>query len=251
MDPKPLDEELAAQRRAATSTASLTTNATLLELSAVDKFKKDLLAGLVVFLVALPLCLGIALASEAPLGSGLLAGIIGGLVVGPLSGSHTSVSGPAAGLATIVSAQILAMGSSFEAFLTAVFLAGILQIIMGVLRAGALTAFFPSSVIKGLLAAIGTILILKQIIYFFGGDKGFESSYDVPGLAILRDTYTVFEGNIAQGPLIVGVICITLLLIWPRIPFLAKTTFPPALAAVILGVILQVLISGMGEEWEF
>ena len=140
------------------------------ELSEGAKLKKDFIAGLVVFLVALPLCLGIALASEAPLASGLLAGIIGGLVVGSISGSSTSVSGPAAGLTAIVSAQIAAMGS-FEAFLTAVFLAGIIQIGMGLLKAGTLSAFFPSSVIKGLLAAIGTILILKQIPHFFGDDR--------------------------------------------------------------------------------
>jgi len=139
----------------------------------VGKFQKDFIAGLVVFLVALPLCLGIALASEAPLASGLLAGIIGGLIVGSLSGSNTSVSGPAAGLTAVVAVQITALGS-FEAFLTAVFLAGIIQIGFGILKAGALSAFFPSSVIKGLLAAIGTILILKQIPHFFGDDNDFE-----------------------------------------------------------------------------
>ena len=131
-----------------------------IELSEGAKLKKDFIAGLVVFLVALPLCLGIALASEAPLASGLLAGIIGGLVVGSISGSSTSVSGPAAGLTAIVSAQIALMGDAgFPGFLTAVFLAGIIQIVMGCMKAGALSAFFPSSVIKGLLAAIGTCLL--------------------------------------------------------------------------------------------
>src|SRR5690606_3658244 len=130
----------------------------------------DLLAGLVVFLVALPLCLGVALASDAPLFSGIVAGIIGGIVVGLLSGSQTSVSGPAAGLTAIVAAQITALGS-FEAFLAAVVLAGVLQLLMGVARAGFLAAFFPSSVIKGLLAAIGVILILKQIPHVVGHDS--------------------------------------------------------------------------------
>ena len=214
------------------------------------KLQKDLIAGLVVFLVALPLCLGIALASDAPLASGLLAGIIGGLVVGSISGSSTSVSGPAAGLTAIVSAQIFALGNSFEAFVTAVFLAGIIQIAMGCMKAGALTAFFPSSVIKGLLAAIGTILILKQLIYFFGGDReNFETSFDIPGLDILKDTYTIFEGNLQPGPLFVGILCISLLIIWPRISFLKKTPLPPALAAVVLGVILQFAMSSMGEGW--
>ena len=114
---------------------------------------KDLLAGLIVFLVALPLCLGIALASGAPLFSGLIAGIIGGVLVGSLSGSHTAVSGPAAGLTAIVAAQIANLGS-FEAFLLALVVGGLIQIGLGIAKAGELSAFFPSSVIKGLLAAI-------------------------------------------------------------------------------------------------
>ena len=113
----------------------------------------DLRAGLIVFLVALPLCLGIALASEAPLSSGIVSGIIGGIVVGFLSGSHTSVSGPAAGLTAVVAAQIATLGS-FEAFLAAVLLAGAFQIVLGVSRAGFIAAFFPSSVIKGLLSVL-------------------------------------------------------------------------------------------------
>src|SRR5690606_10065868 len=121
---------------------------------------RDLTAGLVVSLVALPLCLGVALASGAPLFSGLVAGIVGGILVGAISGSHTSVSGPAAGLTAIVAAQIAVLGS-FEAFLAAVAIAGLLQLALGFARAGSLARFFPSSVIKGLLAAIGIILILK------------------------------------------------------------------------------------------
>ncbi|MFM8399702.1 MAG: SulP family inorganic anion transporter, partial [Pirellula sp.] len=113
---------------------------------------KDLLAGLIVFLVALPLCLGIALASGAPLFAGILSGVIGGVLVGLLSGSRTSVSGPAAGLTAIVAAQIQNLGA-FETFLLAVVIAGILQIILGLLRAGSLSSYFPTSVIQGLLAA--------------------------------------------------------------------------------------------------
>ena len=108
----------------------------------------DLIAGVVVFLVALPLCLGIALASGAPLFSGILSGIVGGIVVGALSKSHTSVSGPAAGLTAVVLAQIAALGS-FEAFLVAVVLAGVIQIVLGLVKAGFIAAFFPSSVIRG------------------------------------------------------------------------------------------------------
>ncbi len=118
--------------------------------------QKDLVAGLVVFLVALPLCLGIALASGAPLVSGLIAGAIGGIVVGLISGSHTSVSGPAAGLTAIVATQIDRLGT-FEAFLTAVVLAGLMQLGLGIAKAGSIASFFPLSVIKGLLAAIGII----------------------------------------------------------------------------------------------
>ncbi|MEO1529825.1 MAG: SulP family inorganic anion transporter, partial [Planctomycetota bacterium] len=143
----------------------------------------DLRGGLVVFLVALPLCLGIALASGAgpgegqlPLMSGLLAGIVGGLVVGAISKSHTSVSGPAAGLTAIVLAQVAACGSP-RAFLLAVMLGGLIQIGMGLMKAGALSAFFPTSVIRGLLAAIGVILILKQIPHLVGHDKDPEGDF--------------------------------------------------------------------------
>ena len=144
--------------------------------SAAASLPHDMTAGLVVFLVALPLCLGVALASNAPLFSGLVAGIVGGILVGLLSGSHSSVSGPAAGLTAVVAAQIALLGS-FEAFLLAVVMAGVIQIGMGVARAGFLAAFFPSSVIKGLLAAIGVILILKQLPHVFGHDPDPEGGY--------------------------------------------------------------------------
>jgi MFS superfamily sulfate permease-like transporter len=130
---------------------------------------KDLPASIVVFLVALPLCLGIALASGAPLFSGLISGIVGGIVAGILSGSNTSVSGPAAGLTVIVYNGIETLGS-FEIFLLAVIMAGVLQFVLGVVRAGVIGYYFPTSVIKGMLAAIGLILILKQIPHAFGYD---------------------------------------------------------------------------------
>src|SRR6516162_9673128 len=121
----------------------------------------DFTAGLVVLLVALPLCLGVALASDAPLLSGLIAGIVGGILVGLLSGSHTSVSGPASGLSAVVVAQVASLGS-FQTFLLALVVAGLIQVGLGIARAGFIAAFVPSSVIKGLLAAIGVMLILKQ-----------------------------------------------------------------------------------------
>jgi carbonic anhydrase/SulP family sulfate permease len=124
---------------------------------------RDLAAGLVVFLVALPLCLGVALASNAPLFSGVVAGITGGILVGLLSGSGTSVSGPAAGLTAIVATQIGLLGS-FPTFLTAVVIAGLFQILLGIARVGFIAAFFPSSVINGLLAAIGAILVLNSTL---------------------------------------------------------------------------------------
>src|SRR5580704_15450533 len=131
--------------------------------------RNDLTAGLVVFLAALPLCLGVASASGAPYFSGVLAGIVGGIVVGILSGSHTSVSGPSPGLTAIVLAQLAALGS-LDAFLLAVVIAGLVQIALGVARAGFVAAFVPSSVIKGLLASIGLLLILKQTPHLLGWD---------------------------------------------------------------------------------
>jgi MFS superfamily sulfate permease-like transporter len=135
--------------------------------------KKDLPAGLVVFLVALPLCLGIALASGAPLFSGILSGIIGGIVIGALSGSQLSVAGPAAGLTVIVLNAITGLGS-FEVFLLSLVLAGALQIILGLVKAGTIANYFPSAVIEGMLAAIGIILIMKQFPHAVGFDSDFE-----------------------------------------------------------------------------
>lgn len=137
------------------------------------QLKSDLPAGIVVFLVAVPLCLGIALASGAPFFSGMISGIVGGILVGALSNSQLSVSGPAAGLAAVVLASITQLGA-FETFLLAVVLAGVLQLLLGFLKAGAIANYFPSSVIKGLLTAIGIIIILKQIPHAFGYDKDAE-----------------------------------------------------------------------------
>lgn len=132
--------------------------------------KKDIPASIVVFLVALPLCLGVALASGAPLLSGIIAGVIGGIVVGSISGSHNSVSGPAAGLAAVVLSAITSLGS-FPVFLVAVFIAGALQLAGGIFKAGFIANYIPNNVIKGLLAAIGIILILKQIPQALGDHR--------------------------------------------------------------------------------
>jgi len=220
---------------------------------------KDLIAGLVVFFVALPLCLGIALASRAPgiadaanvpLFAGIIAGIIGGLFVGCLSGSQTSVSGPAAGLTAVVAAQIGNLGT-FDAFLFAVVLAGVLQMVMGICRAGFIAAFFPSSVIKGLLAAIGVILILKQIPHVLGHDADpmGEKSFFQPDQ---RNTFSELVAtwfDIQPGAMLIGMLSVVLLLAWERIQFLKKSPIPAPLVVVMLGVAASFALRKFGASW--
>ncbi|MFO0797422.1 MAG: SulP family inorganic anion transporter [Gemmataceae bacterium] len=211
---------------------------------------RDLTAGLVVFLVALPLCLGVALASGAPLLAGVIAGIVGGLLVGVLSGSHTSVSGPAAGLTAVVLAQIAGLGS-FNTFLLAVVVAGFIQIALGLLRAGFVAAFVPNAVIKGLLAAIGVILVLKQLPHVVGHDPDPEGdmSFDQPDH---ENTFTeLFQslGDIHPGAAAVGVLSVLLLVVWDRTAALKKSPVPAALVVVLLGVGLAELFRGMGGVW--
>lgn len=227
-----------------------------LQINDKGKFKSDFIAGLVVFLVALPLCLGIAVASGVPPAAGLLAGIIGGLIIGPLSASSTSVSGPAAGLVAIVLAQVAALGG-FDKFIVAVFLGGIIQLAMGLAKAGSLSAFFPASVIRGLLAAIGVILILKQIPHFFGNDADAEGemSFFQPDKenTFSEIIHTFFDSGIMHlGATIVGILSILVLVYWKRIEVLNKSSFPAALAVVILGVLLQFGFQsgGFGENWQ-
>ena len=216
-----------------------------------SSLSRDITASVVVFLVALPLCLGIALASGAPLFSGLLAGIIGGIVVGAVSGSHTSVSGPAAGLAAVVAAQIATLGS-FEAFLLAVFVAGLLQIGLGIARAGALSAFFPSSVIKGLLAAIGVLLILKQIPHVLGHDadpEGEMSFLQPDSENTFSEILTVLSGDIHLGAAVIGIASIVLLMFWDRTKPLKNSIIPGPLVVVLVGVLLQFLFGRLGGSW--
>ncbi len=211
---------------------------------------KDLAASVVVFLVALPLCLGVALASNAPLFSGVIAGIVGGIVVGALSGSHKSVSGPAAGLTAVVATQIGKLGT-FEAFLLAVVIAGILQILMGIARAGFISAFFPSSVIKGLLTAIGVIIILKQIPHLIGSDADpmGEKSFLQPDS---ENTFTELGKsffNIQPGAALVGILSLGLLLLWDKVKVLKKSPVPSALLVVLIGVGLNLLFKRLGGAW--
>ncbi len=208
---------------------------------------RDLMSGLIVFLVALPLCLGIALASGAPLFSGIVAGIVGGIVVGILSGSHTSVTGPAAGLTAIVAAQIATLGS-FETFLLAVVIGGVVQVVLGIVKAGALSAFFPSSVIKGLLAAIGTILIIKQIPYLLGHDMSPQgNSHGHPN--ILSQIAKIFTGEVHYGALVIGILSMALLILWDKSKFLKYSLVPAPLVAVLLGVVVSLLFKAFGGEW--
>ncbi len=216
--------------------------------SYVRSAPRDALAGLVVFLVAVPLCLGIALASGAPIISGILTGIIGGLVVGVLSGSHVSVSGPAAGLTAVVLAQIEKLGT-FEAFLLALFLSGLLQLGLGALRAGLLANYVPTNVIKGLLAAIGIVLIMKQIPHLVGHDADFEGETSF----IQPNGQTTFSelgllGDFLPGAALIGFACLGLLVYWNR-SRLKHSIFPAPLAAVLLGVGMNELMAFVGSSW--
>lgn len=181
----------------------------------MQTLRHDLPAAIVVFLVALPLCLGIALASGAPLIAGIIAGVVGGVVVGSLSGSPLGVSGPAAGLAVIVLGAIDELGS-FEVFLVAVVLAGVLQLAMGYLRAGIIGYYFPSSVIKGMLAGIGILIFLKQIPHALGYDKEPEGSMEYLEADGGTTTSTLLEAlhRISAGPLVITLVALTILVLW-------------------------------------
>lgn len=181
----------------------------------VKHFRKDIPAGLVVFLVALPLCLGVALASGAPLFSGVIAGIVGGIVVSWVSGSHLSVSGPAAGLTVIVFNAIESLGG-FGAFLLSVVIAGFLQIALGFLKAGIIGAFFPSAVIKGMLAAIGLILIIKQLPHATGYDaspEGDESYMRETAFTSFSEIEESFQ-LISSGATFIGVTSLLIMIAW-------------------------------------
>jgi len=203
-------------------------------------FRHDLPAGLSVFLVALPLCLGIALASGAPVYAGLLSGIIGGLVVSLISGSHLSVSGPAAGLTTLVAASIISLGG-YPVFLLAVIVAGLFQIILGILKAGIIANYFPSSVIKGMLAAIGILLISKQIPLALGYDQpdfwtsGFLQLFTSGKIS---SNFQSLNQHITKGAIIIALASLAILIIWQQ-PFAKRLRVLPApLVVVIAGILL-------------
>ncbi|WP_408098736.1 SulP family inorganic anion transporter [Peredibacter sp. HCB2-198] len=209
----------------------------------LNNWKQDIQASLVVFLVALPLCLGIALASGAPLASGLIAGIVGGLVVGSVSGSGVSVSGPAAGLTVIVAAAIIDIGN-FQGFTLAVVLSGVMQIIFSFVKGGKLGDYFPSSVIKGMLAAIGLILILKQFPHAIGFDSDFmgDQSFAEAGG---RNTFSAIAMAIEAvhpGSILVALISVLIMLAWEKGAYKGNQFFkiiPGALVAVVTSVIIN------------
>ncbi len=207
----------------------------------------DLAAGLVVFLVALPLCLGVALASGAPLLSGIVAGAIGGIVVGLLSKSSLSVSGPAAGLTAIVFAAITQLGA-FDLFLCAVLVAGVIQIALGFLRAGVIADYLPTNVIEGMLAAIGIIIILKQIPLAIGYNSEhysffFHGHYAYSDRGVNGNTFTFLAdafGAATPGPTLIAAVSLAILIAWPRIPALRRVIyFPAPLAVVIVSVVMN------------
>jgi len=211
------------------------TNAGVRKYFLKKNLKRDLPSSIVVFLVALPLCLGIALASGAPLFAGLIAGIVGGIVVATVSDSQLSVSGPAAGLTVIVLGAITSLGS-YQIFLLAVVLAGVFQLILGAVKAGTIGNYFPSSVIEGMLAAIGLTLILKQLPHAFGvdsdffGDEGFfqqdhENTFSAINTAL---------NHLSLGAVVISILSVAVLIFWPK--FTKLNTIPAPLVVVLIGI---------------
>ncbi|MEQ8926373.1 MAG: SulP family inorganic anion transporter, partial [Fulvivirga sp.] len=225
-----------------------------------SNLKNDLPAGIVVFLVAVPLCLGIALASGAPLFSGIIAGIVGGTIVALISGSNIGVSGPAAGLAVIVADSITKLGTNaegvfnmqtgFSLFLSAVVLGGIFQIILAFFKAGIIGYYFPNSVIKGMLSAIGIIIILKQIPHALGHDvipDGVESFFQSDGENTFTEIWVSF-GDINPAAVIITLISMVILILWEqnfmkRIKLFQLIQGP--LVVVITGILLSRFFIGM------
>ncbi|MCB9282712.1 MAG: SulP family inorganic anion transporter [Lewinellaceae bacterium] len=203
--------------------------------------QNDFPASIVVFLVAVPLCLGIALASGAPLFSGIISGIVGGLIVSLFSGSSLGVSGPAAGLAVIVLSSIQELGA-FEIFLLSVVVAGVIQVILGLVKAGVIGYYFPSSVIKGMLSGIGVIIILKQIPHAFGYDQDPEgdiSFMQIDGHNTFSELFYMLK-YISPGAVIITLISLAILILWDR-PFMKKLSF----TKIIQGPLI-VVAAGIG-----
>lgn len=218
----------------------------------IGGIKENFPSGLVVFLVALPLCLGIALASGAPPLSGVVSGIIGGIIVGYLSNSHISVSGPAAGLTAIIFGTVTKLGS-FELFLCAGVIAGIIQLVLGFVRAGSISNYFPNNVIEGMLAGIGVIIVLKQIPHALGYDSDFEGSETLFNNGYSIEAVSTYLSNIASsiqpGVVIITLVSMAILLAWDHTPALKKLKLlPGALVAVIVSILLNSFFISSGSD---
>lgn len=218
-----------------------------------NKLKKDGPAAIMVFLVALPLCLGIALASGADAISGIITGIIGGIVIGSISGSNVSISGPTAGLTLVVVSSLETLGN-FETFLLALCFAGLIQIVLGIMRAGFLSNFFPSSVIRGMLAAIGIILILKQLPHALGYDFDYEGDFNFfegnDHNTFTDIVYSVLQPNITA--IFICLISMVLMILWDSKKFKFHPILrlvPGALIAVLSGIGINELIKSVNTTW--
>lgn len=212
--------------------------------------KSDFASGLVVFLVALPLCLGIAMASGAPLFSGIISGVIGGTIVGFLSTSHLSVSGPAAGLTAIILTAVTDLGA-FNLVLTAVVIAGVIQLVLGFIKAGSISNYFPTNVIEGMLAGIGIIIILKQLPHAVGYDSDFEGDqafFETDGHNTISTLFGALN-YVQLGSIIITFISLAILISWDKVPALRKLKLiPGALIAVVLGVVLNEVFTMTGSS---
>lgn len=212
--------------------------------------KTDLLSGMVVFLVALPLCLGIAVASGAPPFAGIICGVIAGIVVGSLSSSNVSVSGPAAGLIAIVLVAINELG--YETFLVAVIAAGLIQLTLGFIKAGTISTYFPTAVIEGMLVAIGIIIIKKELPHAIGYDKAHEGDW----FALEKGSETGFFTEIINsinyahlGAIIVTVVSLGILIAFSKLSFLKKIkALPGALVVVVVGIIINEIFKATGSS---
>jgi len=215
-----------------------------------SEIKSDLPASIVVFLVAMPLCLGIAMASGAPLIAGLIAGAVGGIVVGTFSGSALGVSGPAAGLTVIVLAAINDLGS-YEAFLLAVVISGVLQILMGYLRAGLIAYYFPSAVINGMLAAIGIIIILKQIPHAFGYDADYEGdiSFQQPDSENTFSEIINMLDYLSYGPMLIAALSLGLLILWET-DFIKRNPISQLIQGPLVAVVVGIFLAYFLSAWE-
>ena len=213
-------------------------------------FKTDMLSGLVVFLVALPLCLGIAVATGAPPFAGIITGVIGGIVVGYLSTSNVSVSGPAAGLIAINLLAITTLG--YETFLVAVVIAGLIQLTLGFARAGSISSYFPTSVIEGMLAAIGIIIIKKELPHAIGYDKAHEGDFFALEKGAESGFFTEIINSVNyahMGAIIITVVSLGILIAFNKISFLKKIkAVPGALVVVLVGIIINELFKSSGSS---